>query len=433
MNAQTPLTARFPRRFGSMGALLLTVVMVASAYSAQPQRPSALRRTPRSTALKTVQLPEPVTNGAISLERALVEQQKLAVPSDQRLRFSEISQLAWAAQGARVPQAGSAAATMAAQPQQTPMKVYFILPDGVYLYNPVAHSLQQLSNTDDRREMATTLLNKPAAPIGGAQIVLAGSLRDFASQYSTPRARSMMLIQAGQTAQNIQLQAVALGLTYVSVEDVNINSVKRIIRLAKGIDPLYVMFVGYPASETTTTTEPATTAPQGKRVLLIVAQQGYQDQELFETKRGLELAGVSAPIASTRTGSIIGALGGTANAELLVNQVNLNDYSGIVLIGGPGAVDLLVNPTVLNLVRQAAAQRKVVAAIGTAPSVLANAGVLRGVRVTGFLTEQARIQQGGATYTGNPAEKDGLIVTATGPLAVTLFVQAILEGLNEIG
>jgi len=77
-------------------------------------------------------------------------------------------------------------------------------------------------------------------------------------------------------------------------------------------------------------------------------------------------------------------------------------------------------------------RRKVLAAIGTAPSILAGAGLLRGTRVTAYLTEQERIVQAGGFYTGNAAEKDGLIITATGPLATSLFTKAILDGLAEV-
>ena len=84
-----------------------------------------------------------------------------------------------------------------------------------------------------------------------------------------------------------------------------------------------------------------------------------------------------------------------------------------------------------GLVRQAATQRKVLAAIGTAPSILAGAGALKGARATAYLSEQARLVQGGASYTGNPVEKDGLTITATGALAVPAFVRTIVDALAE--
>jgi protease I len=125
--------------------------------------------------------------------------------------------------------------------------------------------------------------------------------------------------------------------------------------------------------------------------------------------------------------------GGTLQADVLLNQVSIDNVDAVVFIGGVGAAEYVRNPIAQNLARQVSVRRKVLAAIGTAPSILASAGVLRGARVTAYLSEQQRIVRAGAVYTGNPAEKDGLIVTATGSAAVPLFTQAILEGLGQVG
>ncbi len=435
MKGRNALANRVARCSQGLYAPLLMVLTLAALSWGQvqptkPTQPTKRLRTTAAPRLKTMQLPEPSTGGTIALEQALLAQQRASIPSDQRLEFSAIGQLAWAAQGVRVPRGASASPA----PSQVPaLRLYFVLPDGVYVYNPADHSLQQTSTDDDRQTLVTTLVNRPGAPIGGAQIVLAASLRDFSVQYGI-QARTAMLMQVGQAVQNIQLQAMALGLTYVSIDTVNLNGVRRVVRLPKGMDPLYVLLVGYPAGTTAAATAGQATMaqPGSRKVLLVAPQQSFQDQELYETKRALELAGVPVQVASTRLTPITGMLGGTANPDLLLNQAKVSDYGAIVFIGGAGVVEYFSNPAATNLIRQAADQRRVVAAIGTAPSILASAGILKGVRVTGYLPEQVRIVQGGGNYTGNPVEKDGLIVTATSAPAVPLFVQAILEGLGEI-
>jgi len=428
MTGQTSFVNR-SARYAQRLCIPLLLLVTLDAVSWGQSQTNIRRRTTAAPRLKTIQLPASSTSGTISIEQALLGQQRLPAPSDQRLESSALGQLAWAAQGVRVPRAASTATTPTPLPA---MRVYFVLPDGVYSYDPVDHSLQQVSMEDERRTMAAALVNRPGVPIGGVQIVLAGSLRDFGVQYGT-HARTAMLVQAGQAAQSIQLQAMGLGLTYLSIDNVNLNGVRRVIRLAKGLDPLYVIFVGYPGNQTSVATaEPSTmTQPINTRVLIVVPPQAFQDQELYETKRALELAGVPVQVASTRLTSLTGMLGGTANADLLLNQAKISDYGAVVFIGGPGVVEYFTSATALSLARQAADQKKVVAAIGTAPTILANAGILKGARVTGYLPEQARIVQGGATYTGNPVEKDGLIVTATSSPAVPLFVQTILEALSQ--
>jgi protease I len=140
---------------------------------------------------------------------------------------------------------------------------------------------------------------------------------------------------------------------------------------------------------------------------------------------------VQVVVASSRQGPLTGMLGGTTQADVLLNQVNVDNFNAVIFVGGVGALEYFNNPVAQNLARQAFARHKVLAAIGTAPTILANAGVLRGARATAYISEQQRVTLGGADYTGNPVEKDGLTVTATGPLAVAPFAKAILDGLAE--
>jgi protease I len=164
--------------------------------------------------------------------------------------------------------------------------------------------------------------------------------------------------------------------------------------------------------------------------VLIVASENFQDEELYVTQRTLEAAGVQTVIASTRLGPIRGMLGGAAEAKIFVNQLRVDDFDAIVFIGGSGAaVEYFGNPVALNIARMAARQRKVLAAISIAPTILANGGVLTGVRATSFLSERERLVGAGAIYTGAPVERERFIITSSGPLAAALFGQAIVDTL----
>jgi protease I len=375
-----------------------------------------------------IQLPAPVTSGSLSVEQALLGLRNLQAPGNQRVDLPKISQLAWAMQG--MTTAAGAAGALPVPADVAAMKVYFVLPDGLHLYNPADHTLQQVTGDDAREAMTAALLSQTGGPTGGCQVILAASAQEFGKRYG-PRARTIMLLQAGRMAQSLQLETVAQGLTFVSVDAVDAAAVRRVARMLRTFEPLYVAFIGYPAGQTPPTT--ATTGRVGQTTaLLVVPSQGFQDEELMVTKRALEQAGVPVMVASMRMGVLTGMLGGTIRTDLLLNQVNLENFGAVVLIGGVGAVDYLNNATVLNLVRQAVTQRKVLAAIGTAPSILASAGVLKSVRSTALLSEQVRLSQAGAIYTGNPVEKDALIITATGPIAGPVFARAILDGLAEV-
>lgn len=375
-----------------------------------------------------VQLPAAETTSAVSFETALARQQEeREVPSNHPLKLSEVGQLAWAAQGVTATEE-----TTALTPGQTPIPitVYFTLPGGVYRYDPVKHGLQQTGNNDVRAMLATTVLNQPVAPTGGCQIILTGASKDFATRYGS-KARTAMLLLAGQVAQNVQLQAVSLGLTFLPIDNASPVDVRRVLRLARSSEPLYVMFVGYPASQSPQQTTTQDTAVQtGARALIVTPQRDFQDNELFETKRQLELASVQTLIASMRAGRIVGSLGTSGQADLSLNQVRIEDFDAVVFIGGVGTINYINNGPALTLARLAAAQGKVLAASGNAPAILASAGVLNGMQATSLLSERDRLIASGATYTGQTVQRDGRLVTSAGAPVIPQFVTAITEALT---
>jgi protease I len=376
-----------------------------------------------------IQLPAPSTSSAVSVEQALVGLRSLPAPGNQRLDLPKISQLAWAIQGAALMAGATPVGATPISTEVAAMKVYFVLPDGIYFYSPADHALQELADEDVRAALAASLLSQTGAPTGGCQVILGAAVADFNKRYGT-RARTVMALQAGRMSQSLQLEAVAQGLTFVSVDAVDAGAVRRVTRVLRALEPVYVAFLGYPEGQAPPATNSAHVSQAA--ALLVVPPQGFADDELLATRRALEQAGVQVMIASTRMGQLMGMRGGTVRADLLLNQAKLDNFNAVVFIGGVGAIEsYLTNPVVLNLVRQANTQRKVLAAIGTAPSILASAGALKGARATAYISEQARLVQSGALYSGNPVEKDGLTITATGPLAVQVFAQTILDSLGE--
>jgi protease I len=236
-----------------------------------------------------------------------------------------------------------------------------------------------------------------------------------------------MLMEAGHIAQNIQLQAVSLGLGAVTVGGIDEQNVRKVCGLARTLDPVYVICVGYPAEEGAQAAGQFSAA--GKKVALIIASQNFLDEELFATKRVLDAAQAQTFIASTRRGVVRGALGGVAEANVLVSGLTVNDYDAIIFIGGLGAAEYLGNPAAMNIAREAVRTGKVLGAIGTAPSILADANVLAGIRATSLLSEQPRLVQAGAIYTGMPVERERLIITAVGPEAAVLFGKYVVDAL----
>ena len=165
------------------------------------------------------------------------------------------------------------------------------------------------------------------------------------------------------------------------------------------------------------------------KILSIIAPEGYQDIEYDKSRAALEAKGHTIITAST-VDEAHGAYGGTQKADVLLKDVNVDDYDVILFVGGLGCHGYFDDATAHRLAKAFYDSKKLTTAICAAPSILANAGLLDGVTATCFSSQADNLKSKGANYTGNPVEQDGLIITADGPGSATAFGEKIAEALG---
>jgi protease I len=120
-------------------------------------------------------------------------------------------------------------------------------------------------------------------------------------------------------------------------------------------------------------------------------------------------------------------LGATASPDILLRDINVSDFDGVVFIGGSGASQYWNDPVAYKVVNDAINRNKILAAICIAPVTLAKAGALKGKRATVWSSESGQLKAGGAIYTGKNVEKDGNIITAAGPFAAKEFGEELVK------
>lgn len=169
----------------------------------------------------------------------------------------------------------------------------------------------------------------------------------------------------------------------------------------------------------------------GTKAVLIVAPANFRDEELFHTKEILDDAGVETYVASKGVRIAKGAYGRNSDVDLELTKLDVNDYDAIIFIGGSGTTVYLNDSTAHRIAKEALENGKVLAAICMAPSILANAGLLRDVNATSFSGEEKNLRTRGAHYTGELVTVDGMIITGNGPEAAYEFGKAIVEKLEE--
>ncbi len=161
--------------------------------------------------------------------------------------------------------------------------------------------------------------------------------------------------------------------------------------------------------------------------LLVIAPDTFRDEEYGEPKQVLERAGYDVTTASVEAGACTGRFGMKAHAEVALRDVDPAPYDIVAFVGGGGAHVYFDDPVAHALARDALDAGKVVGAICIAPSILGHAGLLNGVTVTSFSSEESDLAAHGATWTGAPVETDGRVVTASGPEAATAFARELVR------
>ena len=163
------------------------------------------------------------------------------------------------------------------------------------------------------------------------------------------------------------------------------------------------------------------------KVLMIIAPSGFRDEEYQRPRAVFENADLSVTVASKGVKTAKGMLGMTVEVDKDLSEVAVGDFGAIVFVGGSGSSVYFNDQAALNLAKEAFQQGKVIGAICIAPSILANAGVLKGKKATCFSSEAGNLQAKGAIYTGEAVTVDGNLVTADGPGAAEEFGEKIVE------
>lgn len=113
-----------------------------------------------------------------------------------------------------------------------------------------------------------------------------------------------------------------------------------------------------------------------------------------------------------------------------LRQVQMKDYDALLIPGGRSPEHLQLNEIVIQLVRDAVAQDKVLASICHGPLILAASGVLKGKQCTAYEGIRPQVELGGCEFqkvTDNEAVVDGRLITATTWAAIPAWLRAILR------
>ncbi|HUX99942.1 MAG TPA: DJ-1/PfpI family protein [Candidatus Deferrimicrobium sp.] len=119
----------------------------------------------------------------------------------------------------------------------------------------------------------------------------------------------------------------------------------------------------------------------GKRVAFLL-ETHYDNLDFAHVIRKLNESGVINTIFGPNLATIFGKGGRHAIADKVFNDLDVNDFDGVIIPGGDSPFQLRKNQKVLTFIAEMHKHGKLIGAIGTAPIVLLAAGILTDISVT---------------------------------------------------
>lgn len=160
--------------------------------------------------------------------------------------------------------------------------------------------------------------------------------------------------------------------------------------------------------------------------VLVPLAEGFEEIEAMTVVDVLRRAGVKVTTAGIPGTIVEGSRNVKVLADAKLESISEGDYDALVLVGGsPGYTNLSKSGKVMKLIGNYHRDRKLVAAICGAPTVLAEAGILTNVRAT--------VYPGLEKYIPKPRNEkviaEGNVITSQGPGTSIDFALKIVEHL----
>lgn len=191
----------------------------------------------------------PRTSGSVSVEEALARRRSIREYANESLTIDQVMQLLWAAQGITNADYGFRTAPSAGGTY--PLEIYLVtgpsgvvgLEAGIYRYEPRNHTLIKTIGGDFSAQLMAAALDQEWVGAAPVNFVITAVFERTTGKYGERGVRYVWQ-ETGHAAQNMYLQAVALGLGNVVVGGFHDTEVQRILELSDLEKPAYVIPVG---------------------------------------------------------------------------------------------------------------------------------------------------------------------------------------------
>lgn len=165
---------------------------------------------------------------------------------------------------------------------------------------------------------------------------------------------------------------------------------------------------------------------------VIITGPGFQDEEYVYPYYRLLEAGYQVDVATKDKVQAIGKYGVPARPTMATSELDASRFDLVVLPGGFEAPDRVrLDPKVLEFVRQMDQGGKLIAAICHGPWILISAKILKGRKITGYMSIAEDLRNAGAEYLDAPLVIDRNLISAPHYKNNPEFMAAVVKYMSE--
>ncbi len=165
--------------------------------------------------------------------------------------------------------------------------------------------------------------------------------------------------------------------------------------------------------------------------IAVLIEDNFNESELIYPYYRLKEAGFESLLVGPEKKAYRSKAGLTLKADAGIEEINFEEFSGVIIPGGYAPDRLRRNDRILEFVRDMFNKENLVAAICHGGWVLISARVVNGITLTGFHSIKDDLKNAGAKYVDEEVVVDGNLITSRGPSDLPAFMKEILKFLQK--
>jgi len=162
-------------------------------------------------------------------------------------------------------------------------------------------------------------------------------------------------------------------------------------------------------------------------VLLFLPAKDFNEEEYSIARKLLLKYDKNIFITSDDHYVCSGNKGMKVKSDTSFYNINIENFTALVLIGGKGSKKYWDNEKLYNIAKDFNDAQKIIGAICSAPVILAKAGILKDKTATCYNEDKNELINLGIDYQDRAVVTDKNIVTSNGSQSATQFTEAVLH------